>query len=142
MLTLEHVGIVVRDLGAAVAFFLDLGFEEVGQFDITGDWVDRLFGFNDMTINGMILAAPDGGGRLELSTFVEPAMIDVPANLPPVATGFRHISCRVSDIDGILERVQTNGYSIVGEIVDYEDTYRMACVRGPEGLLIEISQAL
>ena len=139
---LDHVGIVVDDLGAAMAFFVALGLESQGQFTVEGEWVDRVVGLEGIEVDGAMLEAPDGLGRLELVKFKAPSGPagdhEAPANVP----GIRHLAFVVDDIDDALARVRAHGGELVGEVERYGDIYRLCYVRGPEGIIVELAQRI
>jgi catechol 2,3-dioxygenase-like lactoylglutathione lyase family enzyme len=153
VLHLDHIGVVVDDLDAVVAFFLALGFErEVGGGDgdgdgelVEGEWVDKIVGLDGVRAEIVFVRTPDGSGSLELVKYHAPA--DTEGNeavhpSPANRRGIRHISFEVNDLDTIVNGLRAKGYDTVGEIRDYEDMYRLCYVRGPEGLIIELAQQL
>jgi catechol 2,3-dioxygenase-like lactoylglutathione lyase family enzyme len=141
-ITFEHVGVVVNDLEATARFFEALGFERQDPFDVGGPWVDRINGLEGTRVTGMFVTAPDGSGALELIQFHEPTREQGETNLPANAHGFRHIAYRVSNIETIAGRSRAAGYDLIGEIVNYQEMFLLAYVRGPEGLIVELAQPL
>lgn len=139
---LNHVGLVVRDLAAAAQFFQDLGFTCEGPAEVGGPWVDRVIGISGARSRIMFVNAPDGGASLELTEFSSPASVEDPIDLPANSLGLRHVAYEVQDIQALITKAQAAGYPLVGEVVDYQDVYRLAYIRGPEGLLLELAQPL
>ena len=139
---LDHVGIVVGDLAAATAFFVELGLAPVGEAAVEGAWVDRIIGLPGVRSRIVMLETPDGHGRIELSAFDSPPSPDAG---PPAASnvpGLRHLAFEVDDLDDVLARLRPHGAGLVGEVQRYEDVYRLCYVRGPEGILVELAQRL
>jgi catechol 2,3-dioxygenase-like lactoylglutathione lyase family enzyme len=138
---MDNVGIVVDDLEAAIAFFVELGLELEGQATVEGQSVDRLIGLNGVRSDIAMLRMPDGHGRVELSRFHSPAAITAEPRDPPVNTlGMGRIMFVVEDIDDVLARLNARGAELLGEVVEYEDSYRLCYVRGPEGILVALAQ--
>jgi catechol 2,3-dioxygenase-like lactoylglutathione lyase family enzyme len=139
---MDHVGIVVDDLAAATAFFVELGLELDGEASVGGSWVDRVVGLEGVRAEVTMLQTPDGHARVELAKFQAPASPggdgDVPANVP----GIRHLSFEVDDIDAAVAGVRASGGELVGEVECYEDRYRLCYVRGPEGIIVELAQRI
>jgi catechol 2,3-dioxygenase-like lactoylglutathione lyase family enzyme len=139
---MEHVGIVVGDLAAAVEFFVELGLELQGEGSVEGAWVDRVIGLEGVRAKIAMLQTPDGSGRVELSEFISPAAEGSgriePANVP----GLRHVSFSVEDIDAVLAGLRARGADLVGEVEQYRDAYRLCYVRGPEGIIVELAERL
>lgn len=138
----DHAGAVVNDLVAAVEFFLALGFVRVGEADVEGPWMDKTIGIDNGKARIVMVSAPDGSGKLELSTFERPAPGAIPAYPSSNDHGFRHLAYTVPDVDFVVSTALAAGYSLVGEVVEYADVYRLAYVRGPEGLIVEFAQEL
>jgi catechol 2,3-dioxygenase-like lactoylglutathione lyase family enzyme len=134
----DHVGITVADLDAAVEFFTRLGLELEGTGSVQGEFVDTVCGLSGAHCNIAMLRPPDGGSRLELSSFV------TPDNLPGTPTamanevGLRNVSFEVADLDAAVAAVAADGFGLVGGIGEYEGTVRMAYVRGPEGIVVSL----
>jgi catechol 2,3-dioxygenase-like lactoylglutathione lyase family enzyme len=138
---MDHVGIVVDDLAAATAFFVELGLKLQGEASLEGDWVDRVVGLEGVRSEIVMLETPDGHGRLELSKFHAPSARggDRPA---PNTPGIRHVTFAVDDVDAAVASVRANGGELVGEVENYEDIYRTGYVRGPEGIIVELGEKL
>jgi catechol 2,3-dioxygenase-like lactoylglutathione lyase family enzyme len=140
---MDHVSIIVEDLPAAIDFFTTLGMTLVGQAPVEGDWVDRLNGVENVRVNIAMLRTPDGHSQVELTNFRSPALINVePAVQPPNTAGLRQIMFVVESLDATLERIRAHGAEPVGELVQYEDKYRLAYVRGPAGIIVALSEEL
>jgi catechol 2,3-dioxygenase-like lactoylglutathione lyase family enzyme len=140
---MDNIGIVVDDLEAATAFFVELGLEFEGEATLQGSSLDRLVALDDVRADIAVVRTPDGHGRLELTKFHTPAAVSTePGNAPPHALGLRRIMFAVDDIDDVLARVRTHGAEVVGEVVQYEDSYRLCYVRGPEGILVALAERL
>jgi catechol 2,3-dioxygenase-like lactoylglutathione lyase family enzyme len=139
---MDNVGIVVEDLAATVAFFRELGLELVGQGTIEGEWAGRVTGLGNQQVEIAMLRTPDGHSQLELSRFLSPAVVADHRNAPVNALGYLRVMFAVDDIDETLERLGRRGAQLVGEVVRYEDSYRLCYIRGPEGLLIGLAQEL
>lgn len=135
---IDHVGIIVNDLPAAKAFFLDLGLEMMGE----GEWVERIIGLQDVKAEIIMLRAPDGEANIELSKFHSPT--DENGIQHPLANtlGIRHITFAVEDIEAIVAKLKKNGAELVGEIQTYENTYKLCYIRGPEGIILELAEQL
>ena len=142
VLRLEHIGIVVDDLAATIDFFLELGLELEGRATIEGEWAGRVTGLGDQRVEIAMMRTPDGHSRLELSRFITPPVIADHRTAPVNALGYLRVMFAVDDIDDTLERLCKRGAQLVGEVVRYEDTYRLCYIRGPEGLLIGLAQEL
>ena len=139
---MDNVGIVVDDLAATIEFFRELGFELEGRATIEGEWAGRVTGLKDQRVEIAMMRTPDGHGRLELSRFLTPPTVADHRNAPVNALGYLRVMFAVDDIDETLERLRKLGAQLVGEVVQYEDAYRLCYVRGPEGLLIGLAQEL
>ena len=140
---MDHVGVVVDDLEAAISFFVELGMELEGETTVEGSSVDRLIGLENVRATLATLRTPDGHGRIELDKFHTPEAIRTgPEHVPVNALGIRRIMLAVDDIDDLVARLLAHGAELVGEVVQYETTYRLAYVRGPEGLMVGLSEAL
>jgi len=142
-LRMDNILIVVQDLEMVKGFFLALGMELEGETTVEGGHVDRLIGLENVRATLALLRTPDGSGRIELDKFHTPDAVGSAATKLPVnALGMRRIMFGVEDIDGVLERLMTTGAELVGEVVQYENAYRLAYVRGPEGLTVALAQKL
>ena len=140
---MDNVLIVVEDLQAATAFFAELGMELEGETQVEGPWVDRTVGLDGVRADITMMRTPDGHGRVELSQFhTPPAVRAEPENAPSNALGMRRIMFMVDDIDDLVTRLRSHGAELVGEIAQYEDIYRLCFVRGPEGIIIGLSERL
>jgi catechol 2,3-dioxygenase-like lactoylglutathione lyase family enzyme len=140
---MDNVLIVVDDLEAAKAFFAELGMELEGEATNEGPWVDRVVGLSDVRADIAMMRTPDGHGRLELSKFhTPPAVRAEPESAPANALGIRRIMFAVDDIDDVVARLRSHGAELVGEIAQYEDSYRLCFLRGPEGIIIGLAEQL
>jgi catechol 2,3-dioxygenase-like lactoylglutathione lyase family enzyme len=138
-----NVLIVVDDLEAAKAFFVELGMELEGETTVEGPAVDRLIGLHNVRATLALMRTPDGHGRIELDKFHTPEAIRTGAENAPVnALGIRRIMLAVDDIDDMVARLLARGAELVGDVVQYEDTYRLAYIRGPEGIIVGLSEQL
>jgi catechol 2,3-dioxygenase-like lactoylglutathione lyase family enzyme len=140
---MDNVLIVVDDLEAAKAFFAELGMELEGETTVEGPWADRVVGLEDVRADITTMRTPDGHGRVELSRFhTPPAVRAEPESAPANTLGIRRIMFAVDDIDDVVTRVRSHGAELVGEIAQYEDTYRLCFLRGPEGIIIGLAEQL
>lgn len=139
---MDNVGIVVEDLDKAVDFFCELGLELEGRAMIEGEWAGRVTGLGDQHVEIAMMRTPDGHNRLELSRFIRPQIIADHRNAPVNALGYLRAMFTVDDIHDTLERLRAHGAELVGDVVDYQATYRLCYIRGPEGLLIGLAQEL
>jgi len=139
---MDNVGIVVEDLDAAVAFFTELGLELLGRAPIEGDWADGVTGLRGQRVEIAMLVTPDGHGRLELSRFLAPPVVADHRTAPVNALGYLRVMFAVDDLDDTLARLAAHGAGLVGRVVQYQDTYRLCYIRGPEGILIGLAQEL
>ena len=139
---MDNVGIVVDDLKAATAFFVELGLELEGEYTVEGRWVDRVVGLDGVRNDIAMLRTPDGHGRLELMKFHASAATTIEANVPVNTLGIRRIMFAVDDIKVVLARLQAHGAELVGEVVQYEDKYLLCYVRGHEGIIIALAEQL
>ena len=138
----DHVGITVADLDTVAAFFVALGLEVEGRTFVEGEFLDTVIGIPDARTEILMLRPPDGGTRVELSTFVRPA--HEPGSPTAMATvlGLRNIAFEVDDIEAVVARAAADGYGLVGGIGRYEDVWRMAYVRGPEGIIVSVAERI
>lgn len=142
-LRMDNVGIVVDDLTAAIAFFGELGLELEGRALVEGMWAGRVTGLGDQSVEIAMMRTPDGHGKLELSRFLEPTVIADHRTAPVNALGYLRVMFEVDDIDDTLARLRPHGIQLVSsEVARYEDVYRLCYVRGPEGILIGLAQAI
>ena len=140
---MDNVGIVVDDLPATIEFFRELGLELEGQATVEGDWAERVTGLHPMRVEIAMMRTPDGHSRLEISRFLTPPVVADHRNAPVNALGYLRVMFAVDDIDETLARLRKRGAQLVsGEVVQYEDVYRLCYIRGPEGLLIGLAQEL
>jgi catechol 2,3-dioxygenase-like lactoylglutathione lyase family enzyme len=139
---MDNVGIVVEDLEATIEFFRELGLELEGQGTIEGQWAGRVTGLGDQHVEVAMMRTPDGHGRLELSRFLKPPTIADHRTAPVNALGYLRVMFEVEDIDNTLARLQKRGAQLVGDVVKYEDVYRLCYIRGPEGLLLGLAQRI
>ena len=139
---MDNVGIVVEDLDGAIEFFTELGLELEGRAPIEGDWAEGVTGLRDMRVEIAMMRTPDGHGRLELSRFLAPAVIADHRSAPVNALGYLRVMFTVEDIDDTIARLVERGAELVGDVVQYGDTYRLCYIRGPEGILLGIAQEL
>ena len=139
---MDNVGIVVESLDAAIEFFVDLGLRLEGRAMIEGEWAGRVTGLGAQRVEIAMLITPDGHSRLELSRFLTPPVVADHRNAPVNALGYLRVMFAVDDIDETLVRLREHGAQLVGEVVQYEATYRLCYIRGPEGLLIGLAQEL
>jgi len=140
---MDNVLIVVDDLEAAIAFFAELGLELEGQTTVEGQSVDRLVGLDGVRSEVAMMRPPDGHGGIELDKFHTPTAVRAESEEAPVNTlGIRRIMFAVDDIDDVLARLRTRGAEPIGEVVQYEDSYRLCYVRGPEGIIVALAEQL
>jgi catechol 2,3-dioxygenase-like lactoylglutathione lyase family enzyme len=143
LLRMDNVLIVVDDLKAAIAFFVELGLELEGETTVEGQWVDRVVGLDGVRSDIAMMRTPDGHGRLELDKFHTPTAVRAEPDDAPVNTlGIRRIMFAVDDIEDVLARLRTHGAELVGEVAQYEDSYRLCYVRGPEGIIVALAEPL
>jgi len=139
---MDNVGIVVEDLGGAIDFFRELGLELEGRATIEGEWAGRITGLGDQRVEIAMMRTPDGHGRIELSRFLVPPAIADHRNAPVNALGYLRVMFAVDDIDDTLARLSNHGAQLVGELVQYQDVYRLCYIRGPEEILIGLAQQI
>jgi catechol 2,3-dioxygenase-like lactoylglutathione lyase family enzyme len=139
---MHHVGVVVDDLPAATEFFVELGLVVEGETSVEGAWVDRIVGLEGVRSDIVMMQTPDGNGRLELTKFHSPPSQDGDRHAPANAPGLRHVSFEVDDVDAAVAGVRARGAELVGDLVSYENFYRLCYVRGPEGIIVELAQRL
>ena len=139
---MDNVGIVVADLDAAIEFFTELGLKLEGRAPIEGAWADGVTGLPNMRVEIAMLRTPDGHSRLELSRFLAPPVVADHRTAPVNALGYLRVMFTVADIDDTLARLVKRGAALVGQVAQYEDTYRLCYLRGPEGILICLAQEL
>jgi catechol 2,3-dioxygenase-like lactoylglutathione lyase family enzyme len=140
---MDNVLIVVDDLDVVISFFVELGMELEGRGSVEGRWVERVIGIDGVRQEVAMLRTPDGHGRLELAMFHTPMAIHAePSDAPANTLGIRRIMFAVDDIEDTVARLRTHGAELVGELVRYEDVYRLCYVRGPEGIIVGLAQQL
>jgi catechol 2,3-dioxygenase-like lactoylglutathione lyase family enzyme len=138
---MDHVGVVVDDLAAAVAFFVELGLEVQDEGSVEGQWVDRVVGLEGVRVDIVFVRTPDGHGRLELTKFHAPRAVSAESTAPNTL-GIRRIMFTVDNIDDVVARLRAIGAELVGEVARYEDKYRLCYVRGPEGIIVALAEEL
>jgi catechol 2,3-dioxygenase-like lactoylglutathione lyase family enzyme len=139
---MDNVGIVVESLDAVIPFFVELGLKLEGRATIEGEWAGRVTGLGNQHVEIAMLVTPDGHSRLELSRFLAPPVVADHRNVPVNALGYLRVMFAVDDIDDTLDRLRAHGAELVGEVVQYEDVYRLCYIRGPEGILIGLAEEL
>ena len=139
---MDNVGIVVESLDAAISFFAELGLQLEGRATIEGDWAGRVTGLRDQRVEIAMMRTPDSHSRIELSRFLTPPVVADHRKAPVNALGYLRVMFAVDDIDDTLTRLRKHGAQLVGEVVQYEDAYRLCYIRGPEGLLIGLAEQL
>jgi catechol 2,3-dioxygenase-like lactoylglutathione lyase family enzyme len=139
---MDNMGIVVEDLEGVIEFFRVLGLELEGRAMVEGEWAGRVTGLGDQKVEIAMMRMPDGHGRLELSRFIEPPVVADHRKAPVNSLGYLRVMFAVDDIDETVARLIEHGAELVGEVVRYEDAYRLCYIRGPEGLLIGLGQEL
>jgi catechol 2,3-dioxygenase-like lactoylglutathione lyase family enzyme len=142
LLRMDNVGIVVESLDNAISFFTELGLTLQGRAIIEGEWSGRVTGVADQRVEIAMMITPDGHSRLELSRFLKPATISDHRAAPVNALGYLRLMFTVEDIDEMVSRLIKHGATLVGEIVQYENSYRLCYIRGTEGILIGLAQEL
>jgi catechol 2,3-dioxygenase-like lactoylglutathione lyase family enzyme len=139
---LDNVGIVVESLDDAISFFTELGLRLEGRAIIEGEWAGRVTGLGTQRVEIAMMVTPDGHSRLELSQFFTPPVVADHRTAPVNALGYLRVMFTVDDLDETLARLRERGATLVGEVVQYEDVYRLCYIRGPEGLLIGLAEEL
>ena len=137
---MDNVGIVVESLETAIAFFTELGLKLEGRATVEGEWAGRVTGLGDQRVEIAMMVTPDGHSRLELSRFLTPPVVADHRTAPVNALGYLRVMFTVDDLDKTLTRLRKHGAQLVGEVVQYEDSYRLCYIRGPEGVLIGLAQ--
>jgi catechol 2,3-dioxygenase-like lactoylglutathione lyase family enzyme len=140
---LDHISVVVDDLPAAVAFFTALGMTVEGEAPVEGSWVDRVNGIEGVQVDIVMMQTPDGHGKLELTRFRSPKLVEIePAIVPPNALGLRSVMFAVESVDETVARLRTHGGELIGEVVQYENLYRLCYMRGPAGIIVSLAEEL
>lgn len=142
LLRMDNIGIVVESLDDAISFFTELGLKLEGRAMIEGEWAGRVTGLGDQSVEIAMMVTPDGHSRLELSRFLRPAVIADHRNAPVNALGYLRAMFAVENLDELVERLGKRGAKLVGEIVQYENSYRLCYMRGPEGILVGLAEQL
>jgi len=142
LIRMDNVGIVVESLDEAIAFFAELGLKLEGRATIEGEWAGRVTGLGNQHVEIAMMVTPDGHSRLEISRFLSPPVVADHRNAPVNALGYLRVMFTVDDIDETLVRLQKIGAQLVGEVVKYEELYRLCYIRGPEGILIGLAEQL
>src|SRR5918992_4493150 len=139
---MDNVGIVVESLDAAISFFAELGLKLEGRVTVEGEWAGRVTGLGPQRVEIAMMVTPDSHSRLELSRFLTPPVIADHRNAPVNALGYLRVMLTVDDIDETLTRLRKRGAQLVGDVVQYEEAYRLCYIRGPEGLLLGLAEEL
>jgi catechol 2,3-dioxygenase-like lactoylglutathione lyase family enzyme len=139
---MDNMGIVVESLDATVAFFTELGMRLEGRAMIEGEWAGRITGLGNQRVEVAMMVTPDGHSRLELSRFLAPPVVADHRNAPVNALGYLRVMFAIENIDETLARLQQYGAQLVGDVVQYQQSYRLCYIRGPEGLLIGLAEEL
>ena len=139
---MDHAGVVVEDLAAAVAFFVELGLELEGETAVEGEWVDRLVGLDGVRADIAFMRTPDGHGRVELSRFHTPEATSIAPRAPINTPGIPRLTFVVDDVADVLDRLRAHGAELVGEVAQYEGIYRYCYLRGPDGIIIGLVEEL
>lgn len=140
---LDHISVVVDDLASAVAFLTALGMTKEGEAPVAGPWVDRVNGIANVQVDIVMMRTPDGHGRLELTRFRSPKLVEIePAIAPPNALGLRSFMFTVESVDDTVALLRKNGGELIGEVAQYEDKYRLCYMRGPAGIIVALAEEL
>ena len=142
LLRMDNVGIVVESLDEAISFFTELGLKLEGRAMIEGEWAGRVTGLGSQHVEIAMMVTPDGHSRLELSRFLTPPAVADHRNAPVNSLGYLRVMFAVDNIDELLDRLRKRGAQLVGEVVQYENSYRLCYIRGPEGILIGLAEQL
>jgi len=142
ILHFDHIGVTVRDLDAVTAFFVSLGLELEGRGPVEGEFLDTVIGIPDSKTEIVMLRTAEGGTTVELSSFVRPEPEQVPPPAMATQLGLRSVAFEVDDLDGYVDRLADDGYSLVGGVGQYENIWRMAYVRGPEQLIVALAERI
>ncbi len=140
---LDHISVVVDDLAAAVAFFTTLGMAVEGEMPVEGKWVDRVNAIENVQVDIVMMRTPDGHGRLELTKFRNPKLIEnEPKIAPPNTLGYRSVMFAVDNLDDTVAHLRASGAELIGEVVQYENLYRLCYMRGPVGIIVALAEEL
>jgi catechol 2,3-dioxygenase-like lactoylglutathione lyase family enzyme len=142
LVRMDNVGIVVESLDNAISFFTELGLKLEGRAAIEGEWAGRVTGLGSQHVEIAMMVTPDGHSRLEISRFLTPSVVSDHRKAPVNSLGYLRVMFTVEDIDEMLARLLKRGAQLVGEVVQYEDSYRLCYIRGPEGILIGLAEQL
>lgn len=142
LVRMDNIGIVVESLDEAIAFFTELGLKLEGRAMVEGEWAGRVTGLGSQHVEIVMMVTPDGHSRLEISRFLTPPVVADHRNAPVNALGYLRVMFTVDDIDEMLERLRKKGAQLVGDVVQFENSYRLCYIRGPEGLLIGLAEQL
>ena len=142
LLRMDNVGIVVESLDEAISFFTELGLKLEGRGMVEGEWAGRVTGLGSQRVEIVMMVTPDGHSRLEISRFLSPPVVADHRNAPVNALGYLRVMFAVEDIDDVVSRLSKRGAQLVGDVVQYENSYRLCYIRGPEGLLIGLAEQL
>ncbi len=142
LLRMDNVGIVVESLDEAISFFTELGLKLEGRGMVEGEWAGRVTGLGSQRVEIVMMVTPDGHSRLEISRFLNPPVVADHRNAPVNALGYLRVMFAVADIDEMLNRLRKRGAQLVGDVVQYENSYRLCYIRGPEGILIGLAEQL
>jgi catechol 2,3-dioxygenase-like lactoylglutathione lyase family enzyme len=139
---IDHVGIIVKDLAAAKAFFLDFGLELQGEGELEGEWLDKIVGLNNVKDAYAMLRTPDGEANIELIQFYRPSVESTVRQPLANTPGIRHIAFVVEDIEAHVTRLKKQGIEVFSEVQHYEESYKLCYVRGPEGIILELAEPI
>jgi catechol 2,3-dioxygenase-like lactoylglutathione lyase family enzyme len=143
LLRMDHVGVVVDDLDAAVAFFAELGMEVEARMPVEGAWVDQVVGLDGVWVEIAMMRTPDGHGKLELTEFLSPDLVATEPEVPPPNTlGLRRLMFAVDDIEDTVARLRTHGAELVGQVADFENVYRLCYLRGPGAVIVALAERI
>ena len=142
LIEMNNVGIVVENLDNAISFFTEIGLELEGRDIIEGEWAGRITGLGNQQVEVAMMVTPDGHSRLEISKFITPAVVSDHRTAPVNALGYLRVMFRVDNLDELVSRLVNNGAELVGEVVQYENVYRLCYIRGTEGLLVGLAEQL
>jgi catechol 2,3-dioxygenase-like lactoylglutathione lyase family enzyme len=142
LLRMDNVGIVVESLDRAISFFVELGLKLEGRATIEGEWAGRVTGLSNQSVESAMMVTPDGHSRLEISRFLSPPAVADHRNAPVNALGYLRVMFAVTDMNDTIARLKKHGAELVGEVVNYEDTYLLCYLRGPEGIMVALAEPL
>jgi catechol 2,3-dioxygenase-like lactoylglutathione lyase family enzyme len=142
LLRMDNVGIVVESLDGAISFFTELGLKLEGRATIEGEWAGRVTGLGRQCVEIAMMVTPDGHSRLELSRFLAPPTISDHRTAPVNSLGYLRVMFAVDDLEEMVSKLSKHGATLIGEVIRYEDLYRLCYIRGPEGILIGLAEEL